>query len=156
MLTACKEGGAGGGDTKAIPDNGLLPDNGIQQPASPTPTPTPTPVTDHSNRNPEYGTVPTLADCVMLASWVPGINETWMFGTAQAGGGVSQASADAYNAGQFFRFDRDGIVWRHWDGTRWVNNFLSYQIAYLGNDCDVEIMGSLSGIGRVWWQGVEL
>lgn len=155
-LVACeapKDGGAAGSAPAqpAPPADGSGNTNDPNQPSQPAQG-----LQDHHTRSPGYGTNPTQAECEMLSHWQDGGTETWMFGTAYAHAATSQAEADDYNAHQFLRFDRDGITWRSWNGTRWVNHFLNHMTWELGPDCEVEVMGSLTGVGHVWWQGVQL
>lgn len=152
-IVACESGSGGaGGASGAAPTTPPADGNSND----PDPTPTPAPLVDHSHRNPGYGTLPTQSECEMLKTWQIGVNETWMFGTAYVTAGETQAQADLYNQRHFLRLDHDGIVWRQWNGVAWTNQFLGHIIYDLGPDCSVEVMGSLTGVNRVWWQGVEI
>lgn len=159
-LVACNGGGSGGGAAAGgeAPAPSLPDDDGTS--VLPDPNPNPSPISglvDHSTRNPAYGSEATQAECEMLADWVIGVDETWYFGPAYAHLGVTQQDADNYNDLNFYRFDEDGVVFRHWNGSAWSNQFINnVTVIELGADCDVEILGSLTGVGRVWWQGVEL
>lgn len=151
-LAACEGAKEGASSAEQSPPIEEVPDQ--DNVVTPTPSPTPALVTDHSDRSPEYGSEITESECEMLSTWVPGVNETWYFGPAFAGGGTTQNQADAYNDLNFYRFDRDGVVWRRWVVDRFVNQYLYYQIVNVGKDCKVEIINSTSGIARVWWQNV--
>lgn len=114
-------------------------------------------IADHSSRSPAYGTVATLTECQHIAdNWAVGLNETWYFGTAWAHGGTTQNMANTYNAQNFLRLDRDGVVWRSWSGGVWTNHFLTNVWYVLGEHCSVHINTSLTGIDQVKWDNVVL
>jgi hypothetical protein len=161
LLVGCK---AAQDSTQATvapePGNPLPPANGSAPVTDPTPTEPPPeePLQDHSSRSPVYATNATLAECQMLAEWHRGIDQTWYFGTYYEDYlGMTAASAIWWNTQEFYRVDRDGIVWREWAGDRWRNNYLVDHIAYLGPHCKIEITNSMSEtINRVWWDNQQL
>lgn len=157
-LSGCKEGAAGTGDGTASPPS-LDPGdpNTIQNPGNTVTDPNSgTTLQDHTGRNPQYGTVITQEECFYISQWQLGIHETWYFGQAYVTSGWNQAQVNAYNAVNTIRFDFDGVVARHWDGTRWVSRYIRNEWWQLSQNCRMFIQDSLLPIGPVYWNGVQI